>query len=87
MGDRGVTGSLIWLIAYSEGEKNLNRSMCETKAWGGREGMFYLIGLSLQDRGPGSTVSVEVALERGSAWRNRLWNGRKYCLLFIISNF
>lgn len=52
-----------------------------------KEGMFYLIGLSLQDRGPGSTVSVEVALERGSAWRNRLWNGRKYCLLFIICNF
>lgn len=49
--------------------------------------MFYLIGLSLQVTGLGSAVSVEVALEGGSAWRNKLWNGRKYCLLFIICNF
>lgn len=52
-----------------------------------KEGMFYLIGLSLQDTGPESTVSVEAALQRGSAWRNKLWNGRKYWLLFIICNF
>lgn len=72
-GDKGVTGSLIWFIAYSYRKTYSEASPYGTKGVRGKNGgMSYLIGLSLQDRTWAYSTGWS-SLERGlTCWRTRL---------------